>query len=159
MKLPTNDERFVELLEWWGTPYSYGAGRPSDALSCWPPNDPPRGMNGGRGVDCSGAVQIFLVRLGLLAQDAPDRSAAALYDLGKPVPDGAEQMGDLAFYGPPGRVSHVMLVVGPGVVMGARGGDQTTNGDQPRAFVQLEPLKYWSAFHGVRRLAAAGGGV
>ncbi|MEO8273490.1 MAG: NlpC/P60 family protein [Chloroflexota bacterium] len=154
IRLPLDDPRFIELLAWWGTPYSYGAGRPSDVVR-WPPATAPTGVHGGRGVDCSGFAQVALVHLGLLAADEHDRSAAALYDLAKPIAVGLEQMGDLAFYGSGGRVSHVMVVVAPGIVMGARGGDQTTNGDNPRAFCQLEPLRYWSLFIGVRRLPVA----
>lgn len=150
MKLPTGDERFYDLLAAWGTPYSWGAGEPKSSLTGWPGGV--KGLRGGVGWDCSGFVQAALVRLGMLAPDAPDRSARTLYEDSKPVPAGTEQMGDLAFYGLLGRAQHVMLVVGTGVVIGARGGDATTNGANPRAFVQLEPLMYWSAFLGVRRL-------
>lgn len=149
MKLPVGDERFYDLLAAWGTPYSWGAGEPKLSIDGWPRGV--KGLKGGIGWDCSGFAQAALVRLGILSPDAPDRSSAALFDATRPVPAAGERMGDLAFYGPLGRASHVMVVVGPGVVLGARGGDQTTNGDAFRAFVQLEPLMYWSAFLGVRR--------
>jgi len=149
MRLPTGDERFYDLLAAWGVPYSWGAGGPGTA-DAWPNGTP--GVKGGVGFDCSGFVEAALVRLGLMPHDALRRSAAMLWDAATSVPAGAEQLGDLAFYGPLGRASHVMLVVGPGVVLGARGGDQTTNGDNARAFVQLEPLMYWSAYLGCRRL-------
>lgn len=152
MKLPSNDERFLELLPSWGTPYSYGAGSPADAHAGWP--DGVKGNGGGKGYDCSGYVQAALVHFGMLSETAPDRSAAALYAAGSPIPAGGELFGDLAFYGAGYRVSHVMLVVGPGVVMGSRGGGEGTNGNDPRAFVQIEPLHYWSLFMGVRRLPA-----
>lgn len=153
MMLPLDDARFIDLLAAWSVPYSWGAGAPSNADEGWP--NGVKGIKGGIGWDCSGFAQAALVRLGMLSIRAPDCSASTLYGLGKPVAPGEEQMGDLAFYGPHGQVQHVMVVVGTGIVFGARGGDSSTNADQPRAFVQLEPLKYWSgAFLGVRRLPA-----
>lgn len=149
MRLPVGDERLYDLLAAWGVPYSWGAGGPSTGDS-WPDGTP--GVKGGRGFDCSGFAEAALVRLGLMVPGAPRRSAAMLWDSATSVPIGTERMGDLAFYGPLGRAAHVMVVVGPGVVLGARGGDQTTNADAPKAYVQLEPLMYWSAFLGVRRL-------
>lgn len=155
MRLPVGDPRFIDLLASWGAPYSYGAGKPSDgrdaikAIGGWP--DGVKGIGGGVGWDCSGWVQAALVRLRILPPTAMDRSAAALHDLAQPVAPGEEHLGDMAFYGTPAHVSHVMLVVAPGVVMGARGGDSKTNADNPHALVQLEPLKYWDAFLGCRR--------
>ena len=152
MKLPIGDERLYDLLSAWGAPYSWGAGGPSHGYDAWPGGA--RGVAGGIGWDCSGFVQAALVRLGLLFPGAPRRSAAGLYDLSAPVPLGQERMGDLAFYGPGGRVAHVMLVLAPGVVYGARGGVSGTNADDPRAYVQIEPVTYWNAFLGVRRMPA-----
>jgi len=151
--LPLNDPRLLDLLAAWGALYSWGAGTPGNAEGGWPGGV--KGTRGGIGWDCSGFAQAALVRLGMLSVRAPDCSASTLYGLGAPVAAGEEQMGDLAFYGPHGRISHVMVVIGTGIVLGARGGGASTNADEPRAFVQLEPLKYWpSAFLGVRRLPA-----
>jgi cell wall-associated NlpC family hydrolase len=150
VRLPLADPRFLDLLAAWGSPYSYGAGAPNNAVNGWPYGV--GGVHGGVGWDCSGFAQAALVRLSLLSGTAPDRSAAALYTIMAPVPDGQEQLGDLAFYGAATHVVHVMVVVAPGVVLGARGGDQNTNGDQPKALVQLEPLKYWNLFLECRRM-------
>ena len=51
-------------------------------------------------------------------------------------------LGDLAFYGSPAHVSHVMVCLGDGVVIGACNGTSKTNGDDPKAFVQLQRLHY-----------------
>lgn len=109
-----------------GWPYWYGKGDPSTP---W--------QNGPAGVDCSGFVQMALVRIGALSPDAPDRSAAALANVCDPVELGDERPGDLACY--PG---HVMLVCGypdtdgHAAVMGASGGRSTTKGDDPKAYVK-----------------------
>ena len=102
MKLNVSDERVLDLLSWWGVRYSWGAGRPSDAMTAWPP---------------------------------------------APAP-----LGDLAFYGTTSGTTHVMLCLGDGVVYGARGGGSRTNGDDPRAFVQLEPIRYRPDLRSVGRL-------
>jgi len=81
------------------------------------------GKDPARGLDCSG-----LVTAGLHALGGPDwrqtHSSARLFDelevTEKPAP------GDLAFYGPPHRITHVMVVVGDGRVMGAAGGGSGT---------------------------------
>jgi cell wall-associated NlpC family hydrolase len=155
MRLPLNDARLIDLLAWWGTPYSYGAGRPSDALTHWPPAAPPRGVNGGAGIDCSGFAQVALVRLGLLASAEIDRSAAALFDLGSAISLDHASLGDLVFYGPRGHVQHVVLYIAPGVILGADGGTSTTNGNDPRAFVRLDRLDYRPDFLGARRMPLA----
>lgn len=64
----------------------------------------------------------------------------------------AAQLGDLAFYGGHARISHVTVCLGGGVTIGANGGNSMTNGDDPRAFVQLQPIRYRADFRGVRRL-------
>ncbi len=152
LKLDVLDERIVDLLRWVGTRYCWGAGAPKDALDHWPPNDPPKGVTAGTGVDCSGLVQICLVRLGILQATAPDRTAAALWDMAKPVPIEDARLGDLAFYGQPSHIRHVTLCLGGGLVMGANGGGSNTNGDCPSAFVKLDRIAYRSDFRGVRRL-------
>lgn len=153
MRLVLSDPRVIDLLAWVGTPYAFGAGEPKDALTCWPPNPPPKGHGGGQGVDCSGLVNICAVHLGRLPATAPDRTAATLFDLCKPVQTELAQLGDLAFYGQPGRVRHVTLCLGGGVVMGANGGGSLTYGNNPAAFVKLDRIAYRVDFLGVRRLA------
>lgn len=150
MRLNLSDQRVVELLELYGVPYSFGAGKPSDAAGDWPP-PLPKGSRGGAGYDCSGFVQVALVHLGLLPVKAPDRCAAALWDAAMVLPIQEARLGDMAFYGS-ARVSHVMLCLGDGVVMGARGGYSVTNGDDPDAYVDLEPIRYRKDLRGVRRM-------
>lgn len=153
MKLDVGDERVVQLLAAWGVPYVYGAGAPKDLLA-WP-----KGVLSARapasfqipGWDCSGFFQVALVQLGLLASSAPDRSAAVLFAEGQKVDEISAQLGDGAFYGNPG-IEHVMLYLGGGAVLGARGGTSQTYGQDPRAFVQLERVRYRSDFAGFRRV-------
>lgn len=152
LKLDVLDERVTELLLAWGIPYCWGAGTPVHGGGEWPPYPLPRGINGGRGFDCSGFAQAALVRLGLLDAKAPDRTAAALWDLAKPVDETEARLGDLAFYGPGGRISHVTVCLGFGATLGANGGGSTTNGDSARAFVQLQPIRFRADFRGIRRL-------
>jgi len=118
-----------ELLATVGIPYRWGAGEPSTP---WP----------APGYDCSGFAQGALVRLGLLHPSHPDRRAVDLANLCDPVDSGQERLGDLAFYGSP--VSHVMVVLAPGLVIGARGGGSRTHGGDPRACVGVRVLTYRS---------------
>ncbi len=149
LRLPLTDPAALDILSAWGVPYSWGGGLPRHGRTAWP--DGPRGLAGGVGWDCSGFAQAVLVRLRLLPDNAPDRTAAALYDISMPVIPEAAQMGDLAFYGAT-RITHVMVVLVPGIVIGATGGGQMTNGDDPRAYVKLERLRYRADFAGVRRM-------
>lgn len=152
MKLDVMDQRVSELLLAWGIPYSWGAGTPKDGGGAWPPDPLPKGLGGGRGFDCSGFAQAALVRLGLLSRQAQDRTAAALWDTATPIDESEARLGDLAFYGSNGRISHVAVCLGHGVIMGANGGGSTTNGDNLKAFVQIQPIRYRSDLRGIRRL-------
>ena len=143
LKLDVLDDRVLWLLEAWGTPYSWGAGKPS--LDGWP-----LGVKGG-GNDCSGFAQAALVRLGLLKAGTQDRTAAALYDASDSIEIEDATVGDLAFYGQ-GRISHVTVCLGGGVCIGANGGVSKTNADNPCAFVQVQPITYRVDFRGARRL-------
>lgn len=148
--LNVHDERVLELLEAWGVPYVYGAGTPQHGLLSWP--DGPKTRDGARGWDCSGFAQAALVRLNLLRPEAGDRSAAALHEDCELIPIDVARLGNLAFYGPAGKVEHVMVYLGGDVVLGAAGGTSATRGDDPRAFVQLRPLRYRSDLVSVGRL-------
>lgn len=147
LTLDVLDDRVLEVLKAWGTPYSWGAGKPTS--EGWP--DGVKGLFGGVGYDCSGFAQAALVRLRLLKEGDPDRTAAALFDLGEPVRLEDARLGDLAFYGAY-RISHVTVCLGGGVAIGASGGTSKTNADDPKAFVQLQPITYRIDFRGVRRL-------
>jgi cell wall-associated NlpC family hydrolase len=129
LRAALEDVRVRDLMEAWGEAYSWGEGEP------WTP-----WLNGEDGYDCSGFAQAALVRLGLLSAKSPDRSAYGLANVCDPIKPGDERLGDLAFYGSP--VHHVMVVIAPGIVLGARGGGSTTKGDDERAYVSLLPLHY-----------------
>lgn len=154
-RLDTGNPKLVALLDALFVPYSYGAGAPSDGILNWPEGS--RGIIGGvgrgaTGWDCSGFAQAALVRLGLLAQNAPDRGAAALQQVARKVVEESAKLGDLAFYGP-GKTEHVMLYVGGGIVLGASGGNSATNGNVPGACVMLRTLRYRADLLNLGRLA------
>jgi cell wall-associated NlpC family hydrolase len=140
------DPAVVGLLDAWGTPYSWGGGGPSTP---W--------LQFGAGVDCSGWAQIALVHLGLLARTKPDRNSATLAAACTTISAEADhKLGDLAFYGSRGVVTHVMVVLGPGVVFGAHGGGSKTHGDDPTAYVGVECLHYRRDLLFVGRLPTGG---
>lgn len=155
MRLDLTRAEVLDLLSAWGTPYSWGGGIPYDGAASWPGGVP--GLNGGTGWDCSGFAQAALVRLHRLPESAPDRNAQGLFRIAEPLPNGERaELGDLAFYGRgPNTVDHVMVVIGDGACIGACGGGRKTNGLDPRAYVQLHPLRYRNDFLGVRRLKPA----
>lgn len=152
LKLDVLDERVVDILRAFGIPYAFGAGEPKHGANGWPPDPLPVGHGGGRGLDCSGLAGAALVHLGILPPTAPDRTAAGYFDLSKPIPTEMARLGDLAFYGQPGRVRHVTVCLGGGVILGANGGGAKTYGDNPGAFVKLDRVAYRSDFLGCRRV-------
>jgi hypothetical protein len=147
--IDATNPRVADLLTSLLVPYSFGAGKPMDGFTSWPRGV--RGLQGAIGWDCSGWAQAALVRLGLLDPKAGDRGAAALFDAAK-IPIGPISLGDLAFYGDHGKVSHVMLCLSGAAVAGASGGTAATNGDDPKAYVMVRPIHYRADLIGVRRL-------
>lgn len=141
---PSDDTRGLPawLAESIGEPYSWGGGSPA---SPWPDN-------AGKGWDCSGYVQAALVQLGLMDEDESDRTAQGLYDITADI--SSPELGDLAFYGTrPDNITHVMLCVGDGRVIGASGGTSSTHGDDPNARVKVfSSHLYRSDFIGYGRL-------
>jgi cell wall-associated NlpC family hydrolase len=136
-----SDPKAVDLLAAWGAPYCWGGGNPATP---W--------LQFGAGLDCSGFAQVALVRLGLLSASKPDRTSAALASACVKVSAEQDQrLGDLAFYGR-GSITHVMVVITPGVVIGAHGGGSQTTGNDPRAHVGIEPLLYRTDLAFVGRL-------
>ena len=90
------------------------------------------------------------------AQSAEDKATAqSLFDLAVPLALGEPPaFGDLCFYGKGEKdISHVTLCISRTVCIGANGGTSKTNGDDPKAFVRIEPILYRSDFRGVRRVA------
>jgi len=137
------------LVEALDVPYSWGAGSPS---SPWPGGAP--GVNGGVGWDCSGFAQAGLVQLGKLSSSATDRSAQDLANRASSVSSGDETEGDMAFYGSSwSKVTHVMLHLGNGQVIGASGGGSATNADDANARVKIfNTPRYRGDYLGTRRL-------
>jgi cell wall-associated NlpC family hydrolase len=118
------------LLATIGVPYAWGKGQPSTP---WPPAF----------ADCSGYAQMALVELGLLKSTEPDRNALGLANACDPVSSsGPVVIGDLAFYGVRGSVTHVMVCLDEDWCIGATGGDANTKGDDPTAYVMVKKIHY-----------------
>ena len=144
----------VELLRALGVPYVWGAGALADGLRRWPEGASVvhHGLATVYGFDCSGFAQLALLALGHVRADAwHDKGASALAYVCDPVIPGHEALGDLAFYGL-GRISHVMVALDRGLVIGAAGGDSRDFGDDETACVQVRPLRYRSDLRTVGRL-------
>lgn len=114
------------------------------------------GAKGPDRFDCSGLVTWCLKELG-----GPDwrqsHSSARLFDKLPSVPLDQIQPGDLALYGPPHKVTHVMIVSDYGTVIGASNGDSTTrtldDAKRRKACVKVKPnIKYRPDLRGVRSL-------
>lgn len=144
-ELALDDPRVVRVLRRWGHPYGWNKGSPATA------DDPGSDRDDS---DCSGEAQEILVDAGELDGAEPDRNSRGLAMICDPVKEGDEQPFDLAFYGT-GAITHVMVVVGRQAVLGASGGRSTTNGDDPRAFVQLHRLHYRTDLVCLGRIKAA----
>jgi cell wall-associated NlpC family hydrolase len=119
-----------------GTPYIWGGSDP------------------GKGFDCSGVVVWALQQLGLEPKKF-DGTAAELHKKSSLVL--VPQVGDLAFYGSLfGGVSHVMVYMGDGKVIGASGGGSSTTtaakAREQNAMVKILPVDYRSDFRGYGRL-------
>ena len=112
-----------------GWPYYYGRGSPSTPWT-----------DGRLGVDCSGLVQMCLVKFGLLSSKSVDRGATDLANVADPVAVGDQKPGDFAVY--PGHVAFVVGYPDPAQnyhspVLSASGGTSTTKGNDPNARVKL----------------------
>jgi len=83
------------------------------------------GSDGPDGFDCSG-----LVCAGILALGGPDwrktHNSDKMFREFKVIQGRGAQPGDLVFYGPPTRVTHVMVLWPDGRVFGAAGGNSKT---------------------------------
>ena len=126
-------EQLVNLaLKLVGCPYVWGGGNP------W------------TGLDCSGFIIWIYQVFGLLPSG--DWTAAGLADHFGNLPGGPggePRPGDLAFYGESlSQASHVMMVSGPGQVVGASGGGHLTTTREEAAtkgaMVKVKPTGYRS---------------
>lgn len=139
-----SNRRVLTLLEAIGIPYVWGAGDLRNAK--WLAD----------GYDCSGFAQAASVKLLNLRPDAWDDIAAheLAYEC-DPVPIDEAEPGDLCFYGnPKKRLTHVTVALGGGMCIGANGGGRNTKGDDPKACVQVRPIKYRNDFVTVGRIKA-----
>jgi murein DD-endopeptidase len=112
------------------------------------------GAKGPDAFDCSGLVTWALHECGGPDWRNSHNSARLFAEL---APVEKPQEGDLAFYGQPGRVTHVMVCWGDGRVYGACGGDSTTTSVEMaklrKAKVQYRAkADYRPGFLGFRRL-------
>ena len=113
------------------------------------------GPNPWTGFDCSGFVVWVFQVFGMLP--AGDWTAAGLRAQFSPMKDKAAEhieLGDLAFYGAdPQHITHIMLGLGNGLVIGASGGGHlTTTTEEARrigAQVKVKPLCYRADLVGV----------
>jgi len=134
--LDAHDPQTADLLSALGARYAWGAGTLEDAAARWPAGP----------FDCSGFAQAALLRLGLVRPAAwHDKSAHDLANACDPVDLVDLRLGDLAFYGQR-RITHVTVVLGAGVCIGANGGGSNTHGDSPSACVQVRPIVYRTDF-------------
>ncbi len=98
------------------------------------------------GFDCSGFVIWILQVFGRLPSgDWTSEDLSKLF-----TKTDSPQIGDLAFYGGNHTVSHVMMCIGNGTVIGASGGDHTTltveDALKRNAMVKTKPMHYRSDF-------------
>lgn len=123
------------------------------------------GAKGPDNFDCSGLVTWALLQAG--CRDwRQTHSSHVLWNVLEPLDELVEtdgriiqkpQPGDLAFYGAPGRINHVMVVWGDGRVIGACGGNSDTTGIaealKRNAKVRFRSsLNYRPDFRGYRKL-------
>jgi cell wall-associated NlpC family hydrolase len=126
------------LLEAIGTPYHWAKGDLTNAE--WPP----------RQVDCSGFAQNALYAINIVNRDAWGDMTAnslagicdAIYVPGKAGKVEDCQVGDLCFYGKPGKIWHVTVYLERGMCIGANGGGSKTEGEDDNACVQVRPINY-----------------
>jgi cell wall-associated NlpC family hydrolase len=94
------------------------------------------GKDGPEGFDCSG-----LVCAGILALGGPDwrqtHNSERMFREWKKIEGRSAQGGDLVFYGPPNRITHVMVLWPDGRVFGATGGNSKTTTPTKGAEVQF----------------------
>jgi cell wall-associated NlpC family hydrolase len=145
--LDFSDPRVMAALALVGTPYVWGAGRPSDAT-----RDDLPGLAAGVsteasgdvcGWDCMGACQAYAVVVGDLDPKQPDRSAhsAAMQAL-DPVALEDARPGDIVIYdrNKDGHIEHAAIYIGCGMVVSMSGGKPSTHGQDKSACGQVRPI-------------------
>lgn len=108
------------------------------------------GADGPDGYDCSG-----LIAAGVLFLGGPDwrktHTSDRMFRELRPIEGRNAQAGDLVFYGPPLKVTHVMVLWGDGRVFGAAGGNSRTTSPTKGAEVQFRrSINYRPDLRGLR---------
>lgn len=130
-----HDPHVQAALHLVGARYHYGRGTPKDGVlgdaECL--RAP---------TDCSGGAQKYAVVVGDIDADQPDRNAHALAMVCDPVSLKDARCGDLVFYdrNADGRLEHVAIYIGGGMVVSMSGGTSHTFGDDPNACGQVRPI-------------------
>lgn len=103
------------------------------------------------GIDCSGFTQTIFKTYGIqLLRDASQQATQ-----GSPVPSVAEaQKGDLAFFSnPAGRIVHVGIVFGKGIIIHASGKVRIDTLDT-QGIYNLDEQRYTHRLHSIRRIGS-----
>lgn len=108
------------------------------------------GADGPNGFDCSG-----LICAGLLAVGGPDwratHNSERMFRELSEIQGRSAMAGDLVFYGPPNRITHVMVLWEDGRVYGATGGNSKTTTPTKGAAVQFRrSIHYRPDLRGLR---------
>lgn len=99
------------------------------------------------GFDCSGLAQEILSAFGAHPRPGVDLTAQGLYDsLSSSGQYNSSSVGALAFYGKDyKKITHVAIIIGPGLIIEAGGGGSTTTDKEAaaraNAYVRIRPLK------------------
>lgn len=139
MSLPTSERELFLLLcqSALGLPYHWG-GRTA------------------AGLDCSGLVAWAALHATAGRMDLTRWWAQLMFDRWEPISTEAAVAGDLAFYGEnPEKVTHVMVLLEDGRVIGSAGGGRSTtrSNASPDQCVQTRSgIRYRRDFLGLRRL-------
>lgn len=144
------DPRVLDIIGVVGVPYSWGAGNLVDLQHMDPadPNTWPKGLGGGRGVDCSAVQQWVMLRLGMIDVNSWDNFsewkdatantlAMKAFD---PIDPSDAQLGDAYFYkGNAKRIYHVTPALGFGLCLHASSGSgaRNVNGQHTSRAVQV----------------------
>ena len=141
-----DNPRVRAALAFVGVRYVYGAGRPRDAalgdvgrLAVGVENPLHPGV---RGWDCSGSALAYAVTVGDIPTTRGDMSAHDIANACDPVALTDARVGDFVFYdrNADGRLEHVAIYIGGGMVVSMAGGSAHTFGDDPDACGQVRPI-------------------
>lgn len=129
----TMDDLYDYALDSFGVPYEWGGEGP--------------GNGGAYGFDCSGFVGRLLKRAGCYPGTAR-LNAEELYEFFSKSGTPHRSLGALAFFGTPGRVSHVGWMLDEKVMISAAGGGShvtsVPSAKMVNASVKIQPVKWYA---------------